>query len=440
MNTTKQKNTRRAVAAATIGTTLEWYDYFLYGTMSIIVFPTVFFSTGDALVSTLVSVSSFGLGFVVRPLGAFLFGRVGDRYGRRNVLMITLILMGVATLAIALTPSAATIGIAAPIIVVLARMLQGLSTGGEWGSAILTTVESSPNEASLGEQKTEKAGFFSSFVQSASPIGLALSNAAVLLTTSLLAPEAFMEWGWRVPFAIGGAIAIVGIWIRLTLEETAVFEAMRKTDNIEKAPIAFAFRNDLVPMILVALTYMGVGTIFYVAVIFGQSFARSTGLSQADVSLIIVVFACVLAVATVLVGKHSDRLGHRRAMLIGLGGCAIYTPLWIIMFSSGNLGIVLLSFVILAIIFAYCWAPMGAFFARAMSTASRSSSLSIGYQVGTVLGGAIPPIFAVWIFGVYESIWVIAIYIVVTLVISFFAAVGLAQRKVEVTDAEKVLV
>lgn len=434
-----KKNARRAVLAATIGTSLEWYDYFLYGTMSIIVFPTVFFSTGDALVSTLVSVSSFGLGFVVRPLGAFIFGRVGDRYGRRNVLMITLILMGVSTLIIAFTPAAATIGIAAPIIVVVARMLQGLSAGGEWGGAILTTVESSPDEASLGQHQEDKAGFFSSFVQAASPIGLALSNAAILLT-SLMGPEAFMEWGWRIPFAIGGVIAIVGIWIRLTLEETAVFEVMRDTGTLEAAPIASAFRKDLVSMILVALAYTGVGTIFYVAVIFGQSFALSTGLVQADVSLIIVVFAVALAIATILVGKHSDRIGHRRAMLIGLGGCAIYTPFWILMFMTGNLPVVLLAFVILAVIFAYCWAPMGAFFARAMSLSSRSSSLSIGYQIGTILGGAIPPILAVWIFGTTGSIWFIVAYIVVTLIISFIASVFLAQRTVAAEAREMELV
>lgn len=436
---TKNNNARRAVVAATVGTSLEWYDYFLYGTMAIIVFPTVFFSTGDAFVSTLISVSSFGLGFVVRPLGAFIFGRMGDRVGRRNVLMITLVLMGVATIMIAVTPSAATIGIAAPIIVIFARLLQGLSAGGEWGGAVLMSVEQSPNEVSLDEHKDEKAGFFGSFVQAASPIGLMLSNAAVLLT-SLLSPEAFIDWAWRIPFAIGGVIAIVGIIIRLTLHETAVFEAMREKGTIEKAPIASAFRNDLVPMILVALAYTGVGTIFYVAVIFGQSFGLSTGLTQSEISLIIVVFAGTLVVASILVGKQSDRMGHRRAMLIGLGGCAIYTPLWILMFTTGNLATVLLAFVALAVIFAYCWAPMAAFFARAMSMSSRSSSLSIGYQVGTILGGALPPIIAVWIFEVTGTIWTIAGYIIVTLVISFLAATRLAQRAVASEAAEMELV
>lgn len=424
-----KNGTRRPIIAATIGTSLEWYDYFLYGTMAVIVFPTVFFPTGDPLISSLVSVSTFGLGFLARPLGAFIFGRIGDRVGRRHVLMATLVLMGIATGAIALTPGYATIGVWAPIIVIAARLIQGLSAGGEWGGAVLMSVEQSPNEASLGKHKMEKAGFFGSFVQAASPIGLLLSNGAIL-AVSLLGQEALVAWAWRIPFAIGGLIAIVGIVIRLSVEESAVFEAMREKGTLEKAPISSAFRNDLGAMTLVALTYMGVGTIFYVAVIFGQSYGRSTGLTQSEMSLVVIVFALSLVIATLFVGAHSDRIGHKRAMLIGIAGCALYTPLWIMLFTTGSFALVLIAFVILGVIFAYCWAPMAAFFARAMSMASRSSSLSIGYQMGSILGGAFPPIIAIWIFGITGSIWFIAGYVFLTLAISFIAATRLVQRKV----------
>ncbi|TJY66216.1 MHS family MFS transporter [Arthrobacter sp. CAU 1506] len=424
----------RPVIAATIGTSLEWYDYFLYGSMAVIVFPAVFFPSGDPLISTLVSVSTFGLGFLVRPLGAFVFGRIGDRLGRRDALMYTMVLMGVATLAIALTPGFNDIGIWAPIVVIIARLLQGLSAGGEWGGAVLMSVEQSPNEASLGAQKTEKAGFFGSFVQAASPIGLMLSNAAIL-GVSLLGPEALTAWAWRVPFFIGGLIAIVGIIIRLSVQESAVFEAMRNQDALSSTPIASAFRHDLGAMILVALTYMGVGTIFYVAVIFGQSYGKGVGLTQPEMSLIIVAFAFAMLVASIIAGAHSDRIGHKRSMLIGLAGCALYAPLWILMFSSGAFALSLLSFVILAVIFSYCWAPMAAFFARAMSTASRYSSLSIGYQMGSILGGALPPIIAVWMFGTTGSIWAILGYIVLTLIISLLAATRLTQHTVKVRVA-----
>ncbi|GAA4489679.1 MFS transporter [Rhodococcus olei] len=410
---------RRALWGSALGTTLEWYDFFLYGTMAVIVFPAVFFPAQDQFIGTLISVSTFGVAFIARPMGAVLFGHLGDRVGRRSVLVATMVLMGLSTATIGILPSYATAGALAPILLVSMRVLQGLSTGGEWGGAVLMAVENSPTRTKSG---ADRGGLYGAFVQAASPAGLILSNAAVL-AAGQLDRDAFITWGWRIPFLVGGIVAIVGLIVRFGVPETREFADLKGRRRTVKSPAREALTRHPKAVLFTALTYAGPGTLFYVAVIFGQSYAvKSAGMSQNSMVAIVLVYAAASFAATIFVGRKSDQWGHRRSVIWGCSSLVVLTPIWLALFATGNVVLATIGFLLLVLPFSAAWAPMAVFFARSFSPEVRYSGVSLGYQLGTVLGGALPPIIAVALFKYFDSLVAVGAYVMVTLVLSAVAA------------------
>ncbi|WP_051792205.1 MFS transporter [Amycolatopsis jejuensis] len=409
---------RRALLAAFSGTTLEWYDFFLYGSMAILVFPRVFFPGADGFAGVLLSVSTFGAAFVIRPLGAVLFGAMGDRRGRKHTLVVTVVLMGLATALIGVLPGYAQIGVWAPLALVVLRLLQGLSTGGEWGGAALMAVENA---------QASRKGRYGSVVQAASPAGLVLSN-LVILGLSQLAPTAFLSWGWRIGFLTGGLIAVVGLLIRLGVAETPEFE--RLADRVAASPVRTVLRSHLGSLFRAAAIYLGPGGAFYAAIIFGQKYGVGPGrLTAAQMSLVVVVFGVAMLVATLLIGLAADRFGPARMTLAAIVALCVVTPCVLAVLASGNLALVIAVYVLMALNLAAVTAPMVVLFADLFPAEVRYSGVSMGYQLGTVVGGALPPIIALWLLQSTGTIWSVTGYLVGCLVISALCTAGLLARR-----------
>ncbi|MGD9528413.1 MAG: MFS transporter, partial [Pseudonocardia sp.] len=266
MTSSAPSSTRKVAVGTFIGTTIEWYDFFLYGTASALIFSRLFFPTFDPLTGTLLSFATFGVAFVARPIGGVIFGHFGDRLGRKPMLVVTLLMMGLATGFVGLLPTYETIGVAAPILLVLFRLVQGLSAGGEYGGAVLMTVE----HADRGRR-----GFYGSWVQAGSPAGLILANVAFLAVAQL--PEAALfSWGWRIPFLASFALVVVGLVIRVALDESPEFAEVKRTTGTEAAPVVVALRNDWRQILLTAGAYVSAGVTVYGAAVFSLSYASTT--------------------------------------------------------------------------------------------------------------------------------------------------------------------
>lgn len=417
------RNRRRALWGSALGTTLEWYDFFLYGSMAVIVFPHVFFSAEGTFVATMLSVATFGAAFIVRPIGAALFGALGDRRGRREVLVTTMVLMGVSTALIGILPTDEQIGLWAPALLVALRLCQGLSTGGEWGGATLMAVENDDKTSARSRR-----GFYGSLVMAASPAGLVLSNAAIL-AFSKAAPEAFMAWGWRIPFLAGGAIALVGLAVRWGVSETREFAEVAERGKVARTPVRTVLRRFPLRLLRIALIYMGPGSTFYAAIIFGQSYAvKDGGLTSMQMSGVVVMFGVVMFAGTVWFGSRTDRFGAPRMALVGIAALAVSTPLVMWAMGTGNYGLVLAIYAVTALVQSISNAPLAVVFADMFDPEVRYTGVSLGYQLGTILGGALPPIIALSVLQRTGSVWAVTAYLLAMLVISALCIVGLVRN------------
>ncbi|GAA4482613.1 MFS transporter [Rhodococcus olei] len=421
-------NRRRALWGSSLGTTLEWYDFFLYGSMAVIVFPHLFFSQQSGYVATLLSVSTFGAAFVVRPIGAALFGALGDRRGRREVLVTTMVLMGVSTALIGLLPTDQKVGLWAPFLLVLLRLLQGLSTGGEWGGATLMAVENAKHTATRAESRR---GFYGSLVMAASPAGLVLSNAAILILTRI-DKAAFMEWGWRIPFLAGGVIAVLGLVIRLGVTETEEFTKLADRGEVSSSPVRTVLRRFPLRMLRIACIYMGPGAAFYAVIIFGQKYAvQNGGLTAMQMSAVVVLYGITMFAGTVWSGHHVDRFGAARMGFYGIVAMGVMTPIVMAVMSSGNFGLVVVVYLVMAVVQAIVNAPLAVVFTDMFAPDVRYTGVSLGYQLGTIFGGALPPIIALWLLERTGSVWSVVAYLVALLVVSALCIVGLMNRSDE---------
>ncbi|WP_051790926.1 MFS transporter [Amycolatopsis jejuensis] len=402
----------KALIGSFVGTSLEWYDFFLYGSAAALIFPHIFFKTGDPVVATLLSLSTFGIAYVVRPLGAVIFGTIGDRVGRRQALMITLVMMGAGTAAVGLVPSYSTIGVAAPILLVLVRLVQGLSAGGEWGGAVLLSIEhAEPN----------RRGFYGAVVQMASPVGLLLSSGALLLVNQLPS-DVFLSWGWRIPFLAGGILAIIGIVIRMKAEESPEFLQVQEKNATSRAPVLATIRKNPGQIIAVAGGYVGLGTVFYVAIVFAPGVQSSAfGLTRGDILVMSTLFAAMLLMVEPVMGLLVDRVGARKVFMGGLIGMLVLIYPWLVLLGTGKFGLSLLGFLVIAIPMGANSAAMALFFAEAFPANVRYSGVSLGYQFGTVIGGSLPPIIAVAIFAESKSLYLVGLYLAVAVVVSVIA-------------------
>ena len=401
---------RKAVIAATVGTTIEWYDFFIYGTAAGLIFPHLFFPNQDPLTGPLAAFSTYFIGFVGRPIGAAIFGHFGDRIGRKATLISTLLVMGIATFLIAFVPGYDTIGIWGAIILTVLRMLQGIGVGGEWGGSVLIAMEWSRGHGSRG--------LIASWPQFGVPSGLFLANLAIL-GFSTWAGADFMTWGWRVPFFLSFILVGVGLWIRLGILETPVFQQLLDDKKIEKAPILEVIKRQPREIVLSALVRMSEQAPFYIFTAF--VFAYGTGTLHMSRDLIltaVLVASCVSFITIPLSGHISDLIGRRKMYLIGAATTGLFGFLYFGMLDTAAPAAVFIAIVLSLIPHDMQYGPQAALIAEAFTPRLRYSGASLGYQLASVIAGGPAPLIATALFAAYHTGYAISIYIAACAVIS----------------------
>jgi MFS family permease len=406
---------RKAVIASTVGTAIEWYDFFLYGTAAGLVFGKLYFPNSDPLSATLLAFGTYFIGFVGRPIGAAIFGHYGDRIGRKATLIATLLLMGLATFAVAFVPTYASIGIWGAILLTVLRMIQGIGVGGEWGGSVLLAMEWSRTQG--------QRGLVASWPQFGVPCGLLLSNLAVLAFSAWATGDDFLVWGWRIPFALSIILVGVGLWIRLGILETPVFKELLEKDKIEKAPILEVCRKQPKEIILSALLRLSEQAPFYVFTAF--VFAYTVGTLKMDRNFIlsaVLVAACVSFFTIPLAGHFSDLIGRKKMYLIGVVTMGIFGFVYFGMVDTAVPALVFIAIVLSLIPHDMQYGPQAALIAEAFTPRLRYSGASLGYQLSSIIAGGPAPLIATWLFATYHSGYAISCYIAVLAVISFITA------------------
>ncbi len=405
---------RKAVIASTIGTTIEWYDFFLYGTAAGLIFGKLYFPNQEPLEATLAAFGTYFVGFAARPVGAAIFGHYGDRIGRKATLIATLLFMGIATFLVAFVPTYASIGIWGAVILTVLRAVQGIGVGGEWGGSVLLAMEWSRTHG--------QRGLVASWPQFGVPAGLFLANLAVL-AFSAWSGDQFVVWGWRIPFALSIILVGIGLWIRLGILETPVFQKLLDTNKIEKAPITEVIKKQPKEIILSALLRLSEQAPFYIFTAFIFAYAVGTLHMSRDLILTaVMVAACVSFISIPLSGHISDRIGRRRMYLIGVVATGLFGFLYFGMVDTATPWAVFIAIVLSLIPHDIQYGPQAALIAESFTPRLRYSGASLGYQLASVIAGGPAPIIATALFATYHSGYAIAIFIAACAVISAIAA------------------
>jgi MFS family permease len=404
---------RKAVIASTIGTTIEWYDFFLYGTAAGLVFGKLYFPNEDPLAATLLAFGTYFIGFVGRPIGAAIFGHYGDRIGRKATLIATLLCMGIATFLVAFVPAYASIGIWGAVLLTILRALQGIGVGGEWGGSVLLAMEWSRTHG--------QRGLVASWPQFGVPAGLFLANVAVLVF-STLSGDQFLVWGWRIPFALSIILVGVGLWIRLGILETPVFQKLLESDKIEKAPILEVIKKQPREIILSALARMSEQAPFYIFTAFIFAYAVNTLKMNRDFILAAVMAAAAVSFVTIPLSGHiSDRIGRRKMYLIGVVATGLFGFLYFGMVDTAIPSAVFIAIVLSLIPHDIQYGPQAALIAESFTPRLRYSGASLGYQLASIIAGGPAPLIATWLLATYHTGYSVAIYIAACAVISAVA-------------------
>jgi metabolite-proton symporter len=406
---------RRAVIASTIGTAIEWYDFFLYSTVTGLVFAKLFFPHSDPWVGTLEAFAIYAVGFVARPVGAAIFGHYGDRIGRKSTLIATLLLMGLATFAVALVPTYERIGIWGAVLLTVLRFIQGVGVGGEWGGSVLMSMEWARNNHSRG--------LIASWPQFGVPCGLFLANLAVLAFSGM-SGEQFLSWGWRIPFALSIVLVGVGLYIRLGILETPVFARLLSERKVERTPMLAVIKEHPREILLSAFARMAEQAPFYIFTAFIFSYGTSTLHVSRDFLLTAVLAASVLSFISIPVFGHvSDRIGRKTMYMIGAVVTGIFGFIYFAMVNTGSEAVIFLAIILSLVPHDMMYGPQAALIAESFTGRLRYSGSSLGYQLASIIAGGPAPLIAAWLFATYHSAYAIAIYIAACAVITLIATV-----------------
>jgi MFS family permease len=410
----------RAVIASAVGTTIEWYDFFLYQVAAGLVFPKLFFPESDPFIGTILAFSTNYLGFVARPLGAVIFGHYGDRIGRKATLIATLILMGVATVGVGLVPGYDRIGVWGAIILTTLRVLQGIGVGGEWGGSVLLAGEWTD---------PKRRGFATSFAQLGAPAGLMLSNAVFLLVTSMTDDAGFLTWGWRIPFLVSFLLVFVGLYIRVGILETPVFSRLKAEGRVARTPVIQVLRHNWREVILSALLRTSQQTSFYLFTAYIVVYGTQVLALSRTMVLNFVMIAAVLSIFTNIYWGHlSDVVGRRRVVASGCVLMMVYPFLYFSLLDSRVTALVLVAVLVSLPLHDMQYGPQAAFMAESFPGSLRYSGISIGYQLSSIVAGGPAPIIALYLYQRYQTSMAVAAYLALTGVISLTSVFLLPDR------------
>ncbi len=421
----KQDNNMRKVALTSLaGTSIEWYDFFLYAAAAALIFPKAFFPETDPTIALLLSFSSFAVGFLARPLGGIIFGHFGDKIGRKKTLIIALMLMGISSTLIGLLPTYGIIGITAPILLTLLRFAQGLAIGGQWGGAMLLVTESAPSN---------QRGYYGAFAQAGAFIGVILANLALIITSASVSEEFFYTWGWRIPFLASVVLILISMYIQLNLEDTNAFKELvskkelLKEKVIQRSPIIEAVSKYPKRIALAAGAFLSVQVTFYILIAFMLNYGvEITNMSKDDMLSAVLIGSAIAVLLQFVFSSYSDKHGRKGIFMLG----AILTGIWAFaifpLVDTGNYWLIVLSITMGLTFLAMMYGPQAAFFTELFSTEVRYSGATLGYQFGAILGGAFAPIIAVMLWKNFGIFWV-SVYIACAALLTLLSVMALTE-------------
>ncbi len=432
---TSRSGFAKVVSASLVGTTIEWYDFFLYGSAAALVFNKLFFPEQEPATGTMLAFGTYALGFVARPIGGIVFGHFGDKVGRKQMLVVALLLMGLATFAIGLLPTYATIGIAAPLLLLLCRLIQGFAVGGEWGGAVLMVAEH-------GSQ--ERRGFWSSWPQAGVPAGNLLSVLVLFILAATTSDEAFLSWGWRVPFLLSAVLVVVGLWIRLSLTESPLFaraQAEFERRNVQRRAPAFDAIRKYPREVLSAMGARFVENVcYYIFTAFVLTYVTETvGLDRQVALNAVLVASAVHFVVIPMFGALSDRVGRRPLYLVGAVGVGAWGFAFFPLLDTGSQGAITLAITVGLVLHAAMYGPQAAFFSELFGTSVRYSGASIGYQLASVFAGSLAPIIALALLAEFGSSVPVSVYLLGSAALTVVAVILTRETRGSAMADDRVL-
>ncbi|MFG1975722.1 MFS transporter [Nonomuraea fuscirosea] len=390
---------KKIVAASLIGTTIEWYDFFLYGSAAALVFNKLFFPESDPLTGTLLAFLTYAVGFVARPLGGLVFGHFGDRIGRKTLLVVSLLTMGAATFLIGCLPTYETLGPSAALVLTALRLVQGFALGGEWGGAVLIVSE---------HGDTARRGFWASWPQAGAPGGNLLATGVLAALAAWQSEEAFLAWGWRVPFLLSGVLVLIGLWIRLTITESPVFQ---QAPPEERAPIVGLLKHHAKDVVIAIGARLAENISFYLLTVFVITYAKQTDVDNSTVLTAVLISSAIHFVTIPMWGALSDRFGRRPIYLSGAAGIGVWIFAFFPLVDTGNFLAITLAVTVGLLFHGMMYGPQAAFFSELFGTRTRYTGVSIGAQLSAIVAGALAPIIAVALLQAYGSSVPISVYL-----------------------------
>jgi len=401
-----QNSRGKVIVASLIGTAIEFFDFYIYATAAVIVFPHIFFPQGDPTAATLQSLATFAIAFIARPIGSALFGHFGDRVGRKVTLVASLLTMGVSTVVIGLLPTYATIGVFAPMLLALARFGQGLGLGGEWGGAALLATENAP---------PKKRALYGSFPQLGAPIGFFFANGMFLLLSWLLTDEQFISWGWRVPFLLSAVLVLVGLYVRVSLHETPVFAKIAKAGKQVKVPIGTLFTKYKKATILGTFIMVATYTLFYIMTVYSLGYGTAAqpiglGIPRNEFLLMLMIGVVGFGVMVPVAGQLADKFGRRKTMICITLLMIVFALCFPTILGSGSQALVMVFLLCGFMVMGLTFGPMGALLPELFPTEVRYTGASFSYNVSSILGASVAPYIATWL-ATHYGLFYVGVYL-----------------------------